>query len=601
MCGIIAIRGNNAIKRCVDGLKKLEYRGYDSCGVAYRNNTNIKVCKSLGYVSKLEESMPIPAYDGVAIGHTRWATHGGVTLENTHPHLSNSGRFAIVHNGIIENFEELKCRYLSNVVCVGQTDSEIIAHLIDVFDEGDTLIAFKKVIDLLQGSFAIVMIENTSNSIYFARNKSPLYLCKSGQDYVLCSDVVCVNSEYKIFALQDNYYGIVDNKIYVYDKYSKQINIQYSLLSSDDMEEVSECEHYMIKEIREIPFALRRSFEFLKAGDVELPLKVSRVLIVGCGTSYHSGLIGSKYIEEIAGIKCECVIASEFMYNTYLVEENTLAIFVSQSGETADTISALNRAKEYGMFTLVITNVELSSMTRLADSVLLMRAGKEVCVASTKAFTTQVFYFLVLSNLLKNIKEGNCRIIANDRCVVSGVGKINYTGIEFDELERLFALSISDFEGLADEVADSLYNLRDIHIIGKGYDYLLALEGALKIKEVSYIFTSAYPSGELKHGTLSLIECGSVVLSINTQKALLEKGKNAIQEIISRGGSVIVFSQFEKEYFSSCRVIGLPKFSERLMPIVAITFIDLIAYFVSIKRGINPDRPRNLAKSVTVE
>lgn len=599
MCGIIASVGDGSVAKVLQGLYRLEYRGYDSCGIAFKKDDKIEAIKSVGYVESLHNKVPSDIVSNIAIGHTRWATHGGVTEENSHPHMSSSGRFAIVHNGILENYKELKGRYLSHVEFVSQTDSEVIAQLMDELFSGDVFETFKQVVSLLEGSFAIAMISSLDNRIYFARHRSPMVLGKNQNGYELASDIYGLSCSNQIYYVADDCMGYVDENVYIIDRNHNKVDIKYiNKNMQGEMVGKAGYPHFMLKEIYEIPISLRNSYEYLSSIKIELPTQIDNILIIGCGTSYHSGLMGSKYIEEFSGIPCECIIASEFIYNKYICKPNTLGIFISQSGETADTLTAMKKAESLGIYTLAITNVESSSITRMSDATLFMKAGAEICVASTKAYTTQVFYLVILCNVLKYLKSKKIET----KITQVDFGRLsNGLGLQDEHLQQLFSLDISAIEKEVDKCISKLNNIRELHIIGKGYDYITAMESALKIKEVSYIFTDAYPSGELKHGTLSLIDDNSWVISINTSEELMEKGNNAIHEIVSRGGRVIAVSNLRDELQGVEFVLEIPRVSKVFLPIVAIIPIDLIAYKLAVSRGNNPDKPRNLAKSVTVE
>ncbi len=612
MCGIFAVKGRGAVKRVYEGLRKVEYRGYDSCGIGVQKGNSIDLYRVVGYVENLSTTGVLEEDSTLAIAHTRWATNGGVSEYNSHPHKSASGRFALVHNGIIENDRELKEMYLSKVHFSSETDSEVVVQLLDYFSESlPTFEAFKQVVLRLKGSYAFVLIERGSNTIYFARSSSPLVISKVGSEYELSSDINGFNIREQVYYVPDNSIGYIDKQLVVYDNNFDLLQYNWVDYTTDtDAIDKGEYPHFMLKEIMEIPSSLRSSYYNFESGEFVLPKDIRRVLIIGCGTSYHSGLMGCKFIEKYSGRKCECIIASEFIYNDYLLEPNTLAVFISQSGETADTLKALNRAKALGMYTFAITNVMGSTITREAHSFVYERVGAEICVASTKAYTSQVLMLLLLSNVLVNIDKGCYEVCGRDidaleeiscECVrVEGDKTNNYLPYDAEELERLFELDISQILTAVDNVIGRFKEVREIFLLGKDYDYITAMEGALKIKEVSYIFTDAYPCGELKHGTLALIEEGSVVLSVVTREDLTDKALNSIREVSSRGGKCIVITQLG-ELYQDYSVIGLPKLSPIFMSLVGIIPIDLLAYRLSTGRGYNPDKPRNLAKSVTVE
>lgn len=599
MCGIISIKGKNINQEVIHGLERLEYRGYDSCGIAYKSD-KIEVYKTEGYISNLKAILPDSDSD-ISIGHTRWATHGGANAINSHPHLSSDKNFAVVHNGILENYKDLKAKYLSHIDFMSETDTEVIPNLISYFYDQSTSIfeAFKKAISLLKGSYAIAMINTFDDCIYFARHSSPAVLSRSGENLIISSDINGLKDKSQVYYLPDDTIGYIDDDFYIYDKNYSSLDIKYEDYSSTETQITnSNYPHYMLKEIHEIPVAIESTFEYLKDFELRLPRVIKNVLFIACGTSYHSSLIGKKYIEKFSQIPADCEIASEFIYNDYLPRENTLAIFISQSGETADTLKSLKKAKELGMYTLAITNVENSSITHLADSTILMKAGAEICVASTKAYTTQLFVLLMLSNYLKNL---NTLSTTEELVTLRYNDIINYLPITEKEISELYNINIDAIDLSISELAETLHASKQLLLIGKDYDFITAKEGSLKIKEISYIFTDAYPCGELKHGTLSLIDDSSFVFAIITEEEMLEKSKNAIHEITARKGRVIVITGLEEEFSDAYKVIRIPALNKYLMPILSIIPIDLLAYRITTRLGYNPDKPRNLAKSVTVE
>lgn len=615
MCGIVSVKGKNATSKTIVSLKKLEYRGYDSCGIAYKS-CGLKCFKAKGYIANLEEKLPSNR-SKIAIGHTRWATHGKPNEINSHPHLSADGKFACVHNGIIENYKELKKSYLKDVKFLSDTDTEVIPNLVEYFynlevkltgqNKLDYIkIAFEKTIKLLKGSFAIAIINEYDDNIYFARLSSPLVL-SSGEDNIICSDINGLMDKSKVFYLPDDTYGYLDNTFHVFDKNGTVIDIKYNNYTSNMDSSLGNFPHYMLKEIYEIPSAISETYKHLRMSKFNLPKNISKILFVSCGTSYHSSLMAKKYIETHAKIPCECEIASEYLSNKNLVSPNTLGVFISQSGETADTLKSLEKAKSQGVYTLAITNVENSHITHMADSTILMSAGAEICVASTKAYTTQLFVLIELANYLINVSKGNYKSNKVDfgnaetiRVTFSDTKKyLDYTS---KDLAFLKNLDISKIDGALESLAEKIYTHKTFHLIGKDYDYVTAMEGSLKIKEISYIFTDAYPCGELKHGTLSLIDESSIVFVIMTERELVSKTVNAIHEVTSRGGKVIVLTQFDDLDLSDCYyVIRLPKLHQLFMPIVSIIPFHLLSYKITTRLGLNPDKPRNLAKSVTVE
>lgn len=601
----MAVKGNNAVDRVVSGLSKLEYRGYDSCGLAYMNNKDISIIKSIGYVSTLKDKVygieNIPSQT-IAIGHTRWATHGGVTENNCHPHMSLGGRVCVVHNGIIENYLDIKNSYLSDRCLISETDTETIPNLIDKYisDGLSPIEAINMATKDMLGSYAIAIIIRDDDRLYFAKRSSPLIVAKANDDYILASDILGIDCDSGLIYLEDDVCGYIDNTIHIFDINMQEIDNKYIDKKISEIQPSEENEDYMYREIYQMPRAIERTYRSMLGSTYRLPSRIDRVLVVACGTSYHSGLMGKKFIERYSGIKVECEIASEFIYNDYIIEDNTLGIFISQSGETADTLRSMRKARRMGIYTLAITNVEHSTIHRECDECVLMSAGPEVAVASTKAYSTQLFVLLMLSNIIKNIRSGSCDV-DGDFAIVDINRLSNYLPVFESEYSQVFDIDISRFEEEVLVVAQLIKDRDGIHFIGKDCDYITSMEGSLKLKEISYKFTDAYPSGELKHGTLSLVDENSYSVAIVTEERLIEKCKNSIHEITARGGRVIVVTPFVEEFSNKEVVIRLPKINSVFMPIVAIMAIDLLAYRVTKLLGINPDKPRNLAKSVTVE
>ena len=606
MCGIVGYKGKQQPKEIlIEGLKNLEYRGYDSSGIALKDGNEIQVIRSVGKISCLEEKVNseklLDARMGIA--HTRWATHGAPSDVNSHPHASNSGKIAVVHNGIIENYQELIKEYLGSIKLNSETDTEVIVQLMDIMlKEEDILGTFRTVVSMLKGSFAIVLIVAGSDTVYFARNCSPMVISKSGSSYLISSDINGFEDKSAVYYIPDNSIGYIGNTVVLFDNNYSPIEIKWENYTRESsLVDKGGYPHFMIKEIMEIPSSLRRSYESFKTVVFKLPRVIDNILIVACGTSYHSGLMGAKYIEKYSGKKCECIIASEFIYNDYIVRDNTIAIFISQSGETADTIKAIHKCKDLRLFTMAITNVVGSTISRLVDSCIYEDVGAEICVASTKAYTSQVLMLLLLSNVLINLDKGSYPTVDSSEFVYyNGNLTNNYLDFDIVNLFEMFNIDIGEMVSAVDAIMDNLYGKEQIFLIGKDFDYITAMEGALKIKEVSYVFTDAYPCGELKHGTLALIEEGSIVISLITREVIVDKCLNSMREIGSRGGECIVLSQLDLDTDARSQ-IRLPKLCPLFMSFVGIIPIDLIAYRLSVSRGYNPDKPRNLAKSVTVE
>ena len=631
MCGIISIKGKNIVKRTVEGLKKLEYRGYDSCGIAYKFKGKIHIKKTKGYVSVLDTLID-NEIGNISIGHTRWATHGEPNETNSHPHSSMNEKVVCVHNGIIENYKDIKENILQGFTFRSETDTEVIPNLVQYYFEKchSVLDAFAKTCEVLKGSFAIALICDYDNNIYFARKSSPLILALDGEEKVIVSDINGLKNTDKVFYMPDCSYGYLGNTFHVFDKNNNVIDIKYKNYNSQGQVDLGGFANFMIKEIHEIPNAIKSTYEYINTTTITLPKNISHILMVSCGTSYHASLVAKKNFEKYLNIPVDCEIASEFLCGSYLPKKDTLAIFISQSGETADTLQSMKLAQSLGMFTLAITNVENSSITQIADEVILMKAGVEICVASTKAYVTQIFVLLMLCNCILNFRDNqskicqcksskcckrkheksDCRPCCKTDCLIKDFlcEKIivadmkNYLPYTYADLEEIFDYDIYKIEKSIKPIAKDICKENTMHIIGKDYDYITAMEGSLKIKETCYKFVDAYPCGELKHGTLSLIENGSVVLSIITNSSLSQKCVNSIHEVASRGGKVICITTLENlDTKGIFRMINFQPVAEIFLPIVSVIPFHLLAYHISISLGINPDKPRNLAKSVTVE
>ncbi len=588
MCGICASIGqNNEIQTVLLGLKKLEYRGYDSSGVAYIKKNpkkrtknaffgEINVCKSVGEIKNLEKKIGKTSAE-IVIGHTRWATHGVVSEENAHPHVSRSGEFAIVHNGIIENFEQLKKDF--DFPLYSQTDTEVLANLIEK-QSGDTLERLQKACNLARGSFAVALLHRGENKIFLAKRSSPLMVAFGEDGAMAASDISVLAGKFEsCYVLEDNEFAIMTEKaVEIFDKNLEKAQKKPVFINDFDFfEENLQEKTYMLKEIKEQPIVFRKTylkyFSERQNFDWESVKKFKSFHFVACGTAYHSCLFGAKFLKEFARKEAQVTIASEFRYDSHIFSKNCLYVFVSQSGETADTIACAKLVKDKNLSVMCVTNVPYCSLNKLADFVLPTFAGKEIAVASTKAYTAQVFTLLIFA--------------------------LKLAGIDKQEELKKFVLNYQIFDnfcGFFDEIA----KFRKIFFIGRQQDYVTALEGALKLKEIAYLSCIGIAAGELKHGTLALVDDETLVVAISTQKALKEKMENNILEVKARGGKILLVSQFqhdvESEYF-----IKLDDFEEFLMPIVSVVPLQQLALAVCEKLGHNPDKPRNLAKSVTVE
>lgn len=581
MCGICASIGNdNQIRNVISGLKTLEYRGYDSSGVALLKNGKISVVKSVGQIKCLQEKLAYELDSKIVIGHTRWATHGKVCEENSHPHLSFDKKVAIVHNGIIENFEQLK-KQLLNVKFYSQTDTEVFANLI-ASHSGSNIERLVKASKMVKGSFAVAVMFESDNKIYCAKRKSPLYIGFRLGQVMASSDVSAFGENFDYFyKLDDDEFAVITkDKIDIFDKEIKLVNKAKDLFEKAPFfDDFSEEKCFMKKEILEQPIVLKRTFfkyfseKIIDETTLTKMKKFKKFHFVACGTAYHSALLGAEYLREFAKKDCEVSVASEFRYGFQNISKNCLYVFVSQSGETADTIACAEMVKLKGAQTLCVTNVPYCTLNNLADFVLPTFAGKEVAVASTKAYVAQVFTMLIFALLI------------SDK--------------DMEEELKKFALQFS-IKALPDEVLNSALGYSKIFFVGRVADYVTSLEGALKLKEISYINCIAIAAGELKHGTLALVDEDTLVVVVSTREDLKEKIENNIQEIRARGGKILLLSQFEHHVDVEYE-IRLSKFMEMLMPIESVVQLQQLALSFALEKGFDPDKPRNLAKSVTVE
>lgn len=613
MCGIIGYIGHKkASPILLNGLLRLEYRGYDSAGISTVEKNGLSIMKDKGRVKNLYNLDGIDDLTGtIGIAHTRWATHGKPSKENAHPHLDNSDSFAVVHNGIIENYNELKKFLADNGYTFrSQTDSELIPNLIHYYyskdeqnDNQKVLRAVQKTCMDLKGSFALQVISKfMPDNMIVIRKDSPLVIGKGDGENYVSSDIPTILSYTKDFYLLNDYEFAVlsrDN-VEFYDinlnKIVKPIkSIDWDINSADK----NGYEDYMLKEIFEQPNAVRETigsrlpenehcnFEDLKFTK-EFLLTINKMYIVACGTAMHAGLSGKSAIEKLCNIPVTVDIASEFRYRNPIVDKNTLCIYISQSGETADTIAALKLAKSKGATTLAISNVIGSSITREADYCIYTHAGPEIAVASTKAYTSQVVLLDILAVYFAEIL-GTTPILQ-----LQNIKKeILALPAKIDE-----ALKCSD---RIKTFANKIYQEKDIFFLGRGADYNTALEGSLKLKEISYIHSEAYAAGELKHGPIALIENGITVIGIMTDKLLVEKSISNLQEVITRGAKTLVVTNQNLPANNFETIITVPDTDTLLSPILAIVPLQLLSYYISKAKGLDVDKPRNLAKSVTVE
>ncbi len=580
MCGIIGYKGkDNVIEVLISGLKKLEYRGYDSAGIAVKGDT-VQVIKSVGRISDLEEKVNNTKIidTDMGIAHTRWATHGEVNEDNAHPH--RVGKITLVHNGIIENAEELRNQLMSDgVVFNSNTDTEVIAALMNSYYENSMEDAIEKTINDLRGSYALGIICDDSDKLYAVRCQSPLILGISDNGTFITSDIGAIlNYTNKYSLLGENEIVTIDNNGYKIIKNGKEVHrdVMTSDLTDED-NDLHGYSHYMLKEIMEEPVLVNNLINKYSNDLDKLPdlSKYDSIHIIGCGSAYYAGMIGKNLFEE-DGIKVDCDVASEYRYRNIIYNDKTLVILISQSGETADTIAAMRKAMENNIDTLAIVNVDGSTIAREATYKVLIEAGREVAVATTKAYILQVLILSLLSYKLKP-----------DNKYLSDLKKLP------QQLNVLL-----DRTGYFKKLADSIYKRNDVFFIGRKIDYAICLEGSLKLKEVSYIHSDAYQAGELKHGTISLVEDGTVVFGIVTDDFIRDKTISNLEEAISRGAKAIYVGTENTKYDDQ---IIVPKVHSKLQPILVVPVLQIIAYYVALKRGCDIDKPKNLAKSVTVE
>lgn len=565
MCGIVGIISNkNISKKLIDKLSLLEYRGHDSAGVGWQDE-KIHTLKVVGNVSKLTQlEMP---YFNCGIAHTRWATRGKPSLENCHPHTSTNNEWAIVHNGIIENHLELKAELIKRgKAFISNTDTEVAANLFE--NDKTPLTAMIDACNKIKGSYAFVCInKKTPNTLFLAKRKSPLYISQKGNEIIVASDTICFDSR-DFYTMEDNEFAIIDKKIRFYDSLGKEI-VKTTTVAQETVEDITKhTKHYMLKEIQQTPALLENIINNQYTFDLNMDC-FDDIYFIGCGSAYNSGLLGKYYANRKLGKNTECFLSSEFIYENRKLN-NSLCVFISQSGETADTLTAQRFAKDKGAKTVALVNNLQSSLARNCDEVLPIMAGREIAVASTKAYTCQSFIMYLIT-------YGKC-----EKSKLKGL-KINYSMI--------------------DNITEQI-NRNRVFFIGRDVDYLSSIEASLKLKEITYINSSTYPSGELKHGPLALIENGDIIFVIVTQNHLIDKVISSIYEIRARGGRVFIFSQFER-LERVCEVgdifCKLEAMEEKLMPLQTAINFQYLAYATSVKKGINPDQPRNLAKSVTVE
>lgn len=600
MCGIVGYIGNNDSKEILlKGLEKLEYRGYDSAGIAVMNEKGVHVFKEKGRIADLRNAVNLDVMANAGIGHTRWATHGPPSKVNAHPHQSSTGRLTLVHNGVIENYDLLKREYLQNVELKSETDTEIIVQLIELFvKEGLSLEeAFRRTLTLLHGSYALALIdEQNEDTIFVAKNKSPLLVGLGDGFNVVASDAMAM------IQVTNQYVELMDKEMVIVTKNEVTIkNLEGEVISrapytaeldASDIEKGT-YPHYMLKEIDEQPLVMRKIIQNYQDGEGALEIDsdivramkdADRIYIIAAGTSYHAGLVGKQFIEKLAKVPVEVHISSEFGYNMPLLSDKPLFIFISQSGETADSRQVLVQVKEMGYKALTITNVPGSTLSREADYTLLLHAGPEIAVASTKAYTAQLAVLAILAEV-----------------TARGIGH----EVDFDLVQELGIVATAmealcddkeEFESIAREY---LTVTRNAFFIGRGIDFYVGLEGALKLKEISYIQAEGFAGGELKHGTIALIEEGTPVIALATQEFVNLSIRGNVKEVVARGANPCIISMNGLETDEDRFVI--PEVHSLLTPLISVIPMQLISYYAALHRDCDVDKPRNLAKSVTVE
>ncbi|MHB9095734.1 MAG: glutamine--fructose-6-phosphate transaminase (isomerizing) [Eubacteriales bacterium] len=609
MCGIVGYIGDKkAVPILIEGLQKLEYRGYDSAGVAIFENGNIEIRKFKGRLAVLEDHLKKETLSGsLGIGHTRWATHGEPSDINSHPHSNCSGDIVLVHNGIIENYMTIKTMLMDKgYEFQSDTDTEVLAHYIDFFYEGDLIEAVKKVLEKVRGSYAFAVISRREpDKMICVRKENPLIVGVGVGENFIASDIPAIlNHTRKIYLLNENELAVVQkDKITFYNEEGNEVKKEIFEVNWDvSAAEKGGYEHFMIKEIHEQPKAVKDTMtsrialdsDIIKLDDITLTKEqldgFNKIFIVACGTAYHAGMVGKYVIEKLARIPVEVDIASEFRYRNPLVDEKTLVIIVSQSGETLDTLAALKEAKKKGARVLSIVNVVGSSIARESHEVLYTWAGPEIAVASTKAYTTQLIAFyeiaLHMARLKGTLADSEIAKIKEDMMKLPA--QIEEALVHKETIQK-FAAKNS--------------NAKDVFFLGRGLDYAVALEGSLKLKEISYIHSEAYAAGELKHGTIALIEKGTIVLTVLTQDDLYEKLVSNVKEVKARGAYVFAIAKEGRTEIESVadQTLYIPEVSDILAPVVSVIPLQLLAYYMAVEKGCDVDKPRNLAKSVTVE
>lgn len=597
MCGIVGYIGKkNAIEILINGLEKLEYRGYDSAGIAFLTD-DIKILKNKGKIKNLKNKVNFDEKSTLGIGHTRWATHGEANEINAHPH--QVGKITLVHNGIIENYEEIKKELINKgYTFKTETDSEVGCALLDfLYQKNQNMIkSIEEFKTIVKGSYALgIICSDDKDTLYTVKNASPLIIGVGDNENFIASDVPAIlKYTNKYITLDDlEFAKITKDKIECYDKKNKVITKDIKIFSGDAMDiEKNGYEHFMLKEIHEEPSVIKKTFDKYidnnKIGDKIPDLsKYKKITIVACGSAYHAGLIGKNLIENYANIPVDVEIASEYRYKKHFFNEKELVIVVSQSGETADTLASLKLAKENKIDTLGIINVKESSIARESDIVLYTEAGNEIAVATTKAYSTQVALFSLISLTIANKNN-----LLNKDEIIEILKEIKLLPNKIEQLIN---------NDIYQKIAEEIYKDDDIFFLGRGIDYAIALEGSLKLKEISYIHSEAYAAGELKHGTISLIDKDTPVIAIITDNNIKDKTISNVKEVKARGAKTILISNENLDNSCFDKKVIIPSIHPLLQPLLTVIPLQLIAYEVAKLRDCDIDKPKNLAKSVTVE
>ncbi|WP_099205720.1 glutamine--fructose-6-phosphate transaminase (isomerizing) [Scatolibacter rhodanostii] len=608
MCGIVGYIGDREVSPILlNGLEKLEYRGYDSAGVAVYNNTGMHVVKSKGRLSVLSELLhggtDLPGT--VGIGHTRWATHGAPSDINSHPQVSDGGKFAVVHNGIIENYLYLKNHLIKRGIhFVSDTDTEVVAQMLEYYHQGDVLDTILKVASKVEGSYALgIICEEHPDTIYAVRKDSPLIIGKGESENFIASDIPAILMHTRdIYRMNDGEVAVLSkNEVEFYNHDKEKIEKVTERIEWDvDAAEKGGYEHFMMKEMFEQPEAIRKTISprihdgKIVLDDIALTVEkikdIDKIFIVACGTAYHVGVVGKYAFEKILRLPVEVDVASEFRYRDPIITDKSLVIIISQSGETADTLAALREAKKHGAYVLSIVNVVGSTIANESDDVLYTWAGPEIAVASTKAYSTQLamMYMIVL-------------YMAEQMQAVS-TEELNQYIADLESLPDKVAQCLEDKETIQ-YFASKHFNAQDMYFIGRNVDYAASLEASLKLKEISYIHSEAYTGGELKHGPISLIEDNTLVIAICTYQRLFDKMMSNVKEVKARGAVVLGILTEDKVgvQTEADHAFFVPKIADFMLPSLSIIPLQLFAYYVASQKGCDIDKPRNLAKSVTVE